>query len=186
MSDSSHPFPRRMIKGVRLLFSALFFMIGATAFMQGISCLYGGPDGQIFSRMALQYGGFFLLLWLGCGGVFLALQHRSRTARRWFLITHEALLLLYWLAMIPAIIRSGIPEAFALQSGLLVVLASGGYYILRTGRKNGVPDDGETRGAQKSLTDEADGHDFARTFTGTNALSRETGAVMNPADSDDR
>ena len=158
MSDSSHPFPRRMIKGVRLLFSALLFMIGATAFMQGISCLYGGPDGQIFSR----------------------------TARRWFLITHEALLLLYWLAMIPATIRSDIPEALALQSGLLVVLASGGYYILRTGRKNGVTDDGETRGAQESLTDETDGHDFARTFTGTNALSRKTGAVMNPADSDDR
>ena len=51
------------------------------------------------------------------------------------LITHEALLLLYWLAMIPATIRSGTPEAFALQGLLLAVLAAGGYRIVRTGRK---------------------------------------------------
>ncbi len=138
MSDSCNPFRhKKIVKGLHVLSTVFVFVIGIVAFVQGISCLYGGPDGLIFSRTALQYGGFFLLIWLVCCGVFLALQRRNRAARRFFLISHEALLLLYWLAMIPATIRSGAPETFALQGLLLAVLATGGCRIVRTGRQAG-------------------------------------------------
>ena len=93
--------------------SAIPFLAGSAAFLWGVFCFLGGPDGRSWSPSALIAWGVSWGIAAACAGLDLLLNRGSTRARRLLLIAWTALPGAAGVIGLLTAVFQGVPAAFA-------------------------------------------------------------------------
>ena len=123
-----------LLEIIKLVAAMLLTLLDLAAFLVGIFCLYGGPDGNANCAEALigataGIGGAAIMALLS-----LAIWRFDKRYVLTLLILHEIILLLFFALMVVAItVQRDLPQLMAHSTPIvLAALIAGGYGICKT------------------------------------------------------
>ncbi len=111
----------RMTSITLRVLSGIPFLAGSAAFLWGVFCFLGGPDGRSWSPSALIAWGVSWGIAAACAGLYLLLNRGSTRARRLLLIAWTALLGAAGVIGLLTAVFQGVPAAAFAPAVLLIL-----------------------------------------------------------------